>query len=276
MKEYQDLLNRFIQNNLTLLGNYLVGIYLHGSAAMGCFNPNKSDLDFLIVVSNELTNEIKRKYMDMLLEFNKGTPVKGIELHIVKENVCNPFVYPTPFEFHFSIAQKEFYQSNPDEYINLMKEIDKDLAAHFTIVRHRGKVLYGKKIEEVFGLVSKENYFDSIWHDIAGARADIIKDTLYVTLNLCRSLAFVKDDLVLSKLEGGNWCFRNIPAKYRCIVSAAVEEYKNDKVTPINKTLAHKFADYMLAQIKTEAEERKLIRTCKTLVPRRDPSLIIS
>ena len=34
--------------------------------------------------------------MDMVVEINKLAPVKGIELSVVKEDVCNPFVYPTP------------------------------------------------------------------------------------------------------------------------------------------------------------------------------------
>ena len=31
-----------------------------------------------------------------------GNATKGIEMSIVTKTVCNPFVYPTPFELHFS------------------------------------------------------------------------------------------------------------------------------------------------------------------------------
>jgi predicted nucleotidyltransferase len=62
MEDYKDLLERFVQQNIDLLGDELVGIYLHGSAVMGCMNVKKSDLDLLIVVKNELANETKRKY----------------------------------------------------------------------------------------------------------------------------------------------------------------------------------------------------------------------
>jgi len=51
-----------------LLGGNLVGVYLHGSYAMGCFNPEKSDLDLLIVVKNEIPDDVKRKYADYMLE----------------------------------------------------------------------------------------------------------------------------------------------------------------------------------------------------------------
>jgi len=47
---YEDLLFRFTEMSKKILGNNLVGIYLHGSAAMGCFNPKKSDLDLILIV----------------------------------------------------------------------------------------------------------------------------------------------------------------------------------------------------------------------------------
>ncbi|MDQ0195648.1 nucleotidyltransferase domain-containing protein [Paenibacillus wynnii] len=42
-------------SRLKELSGNLLGIYLHGSLAMGCFNPLKSDIDFLIVVKDKLT-----------------------------------------------------------------------------------------------------------------------------------------------------------------------------------------------------------------------------
>lgn len=80
-----------------------------------------------------------------------------------------------------------------------MKGTDKDLAAHVTIINHRGKVLYGQEIKEVFGEVSKQDYFDSIWFDIEGAQEDILDNTMYITLNLARVLAYQKENLILSK-----------------------------------------------------------------------------
>lgn len=43
------------------LGDNLVGIYLHGSLAMGCFNPDTSDIDLLLVVADKLTRDHMRR-----------------------------------------------------------------------------------------------------------------------------------------------------------------------------------------------------------------------
>lgn len=150
MNQYSTLINNFVQENQNILSKNLVGVYLHGSAAMGCFNSQRSDLDFIIVIKNDLFKSTKHSYMDMVVNLNKKAPKKGIELSVVKENVCSPFVYPTPFELHFSIAHLNWYQTNPDDYIEKMHGTDKDLAAHFTVLYYRGKTLYGKAIRDVF------------------------------------------------------------------------------------------------------------------------------
>ena len=61
-----------------------------------------------------------------------------------------------------------------------MNGTDKDLAAHFTIIYHRGKTLYGKEIKSVFSEVSNEAYMDSIWLDVKNAKEDIIDDAMYI------------------------------------------------------------------------------------------------
>lgn len=250
MLELKELLDDFVMYSKNILSNNLTGIYLHGSAAMGCFNDKSSDVDLLVVVKNNISKESKRQYMDMVIELNRQAPLKGIELSIVKESVCKHFIYPTPYELHFSIAHLNWYLSNSEDYIEKMNGIDKDLAAHFTIIYHRGKTLYGREIKSVFSEVSSEYYMDSIWSDIQNAKEDIIKNTMYITLNLCRVLAYKKERLILSKQEGGEWAVHYISnPDYKKIIQSALEEYKSGNTMSINKADAVKYAEYMLKKL---------------------------
>ena len=246
----ENITKSFVEQSQAILGNNLVGIYLHGSAVMGCFNEKKSDIDLLIVVNTVIPNEIKRRYMDMVVELNTYAPEKGIELSIVRKDVCTPFIYPTPFELHFSVAHLQWYKENPSDYIDRMNGIDKDLAAHFTIIYHRGKRLYGKEIKDVFEEVSKEYYCDSIWNDIENAEEEILTNPTYIILNLCRVLAYKKDKLILSKREGGNWAIDNVPEKYHCLILHALDEYSSDKSMKWDEDSAHDYAAYMIEQIR--------------------------
>lgn len=252
MDEYSNLIDDFVLQNQNILGENLVGIYLHGSAVMGCFNSQKSDLDFIIVIRDPVSNAAKRAYMDMVVELNRQAPAKGIELSIVRENVCSPFVYPTPFELHFSIAHLNWYQTDPDDYVKKMHGTDNDLAAHFTIIYHRGRALYGKAIRDVFTEVSREHYFDSIWGDIENAQDEITENPTYIILNLCRVLAYTKENRILSKLEGGKWGLENVPGKYVEMISGALDAYQLNHAMKLDEALAREYAAYMLEQIKHE------------------------
>lgn len=250
MSELKELLDDFIRNSKNILYDNLVGIYLHGSLAMGCYNEKKSDIDLLVVVKNDVSREDKRQYMDMVVTLNNKAPSKGLELSIVKEAVCKPFIYPTPFELHFSVAHLNWYLSDPEDYIEKMNGTDKDLAAHFTIIYHRGKTLYGKEIKSVFSEVGSEVYMDSIWLDIKNAKEEIINDTMYIVLNLCRVLAYKKERLILSKQEGGEWALHHLSnPQYEKIVLSALEEYKTGNAMSITQVNAVGFAEYMLKHI---------------------------
>ena len=250
-KGYEALLEEFIRQNKDILGDNLTGIYLHGSAVMGCFRAGVSDIDLIVVIEKDISDEKKRQYLDMLVALNRQAPAKGIELSIVEKDVCSPFVYPTPFVLHFSVAHLEWYQTRPEAYIAGMKGTDPDLAAHFTILYHRGKTLYGKEIREVFSQVSREHYLDSIWNDIKNAEADILEQPVYVILNLYRVLAYTRDSLILSKKEGGEWGLANVPVKYNGLISGALAEYRTGVLMQTDncRQLAEEYARYMIEEI---------------------------
>ena len=249
-RAYEPLVRRFAERSAEILGEQLTGIYLHGSAAMGCFQPEKSDLDFLVVVREELTDAKKREYMDMVLELDAEGPAKGIEMSIVTGDACNPFVYPTPFLLHYSRMHTAWYRRDPEDYVRKMKGTDRDLAAHFTVTRNRGICLYGPPAAEVFGEVPEADYLDSIWNDVSGAEEEITDNPMYLILNLARVLAYRREKAVLSKLEGGEWGIRNLPEEYRPLVRTALWEYRDGEEVRYDPAAAKHYAAYMLEQIR--------------------------
>lgn len=245
-----ELLDKFIKQSKEILRDNLTGIYLHGSLVMGCYNPNKSDVDLIVVVKEEMSLSSKRELMKMVVELNQHAPAKGIEMSVVKKNVCNPFIYPTPYELHFSNGHLDWYLEDPEDYVLKMNGTDKDLAAHFTIIRNRGIAIYGLPIHEVFGIVPKKDYIDSIWFDVKNAKEDILENPLYVILNLTRVLAYLKEEKILSKEEGGKWGLANLPEEYHFLIQQALNEYKNSEEQAYDFKLAKKYAKYMLNEIK--------------------------
>lgn len=254
-QQAENLINDFVEQSKKILKDNLVGIYLHGSAVMGCFNPLKSDLDLIVVVERTLPDDIKRLFMDMVVKCNSLGPDKGIEMSVVLRNVCNPFIYPTPFELHFSQMHQKWYEDNPDDYIRKMKGEDKDLAAHFTIITNRGKSVYGTPIKEVFSEVPSDDYMDSILDDVNDAPEDIKDNTMYLILNLARVLAYKEEKLVLSKQEGGEWAIEHIPTEYKSLIKEALKEYSETVKPDYDIDLAKGYAEYMITRIMGDSNE---------------------
>lgn len=231
MEEAGKVAEMFAAECGEILGDALTGVYLHGSLAMGCFHPLRSDIDLIAVVERELPDETKLRLMEMTVRLNALAPKKGIEMSVVPRQVCRPFVYPTPYLLHFSNTHLKRWQADPREYVRTMNGTDRDLAAHFTVITHRGVTLRGEEIEAVFGAVSREAYADSILYDVENAETEIAENPLYLTLNLCRALAFREEGSVLSKAEGGEWGLRRLPERYRPLIRAALRDYRGETVS---------------------------------------------
>lgn len=247
--DYAKVLEDIAREYKKILGNNLVGIYIHGSLAFGCFNPNKSDIDFIVVVKKEPILEEKEALIKTLLNLSSKAPKKGYEMSVVLESVCKKFVYPTPFELHYSNMHLQSCINNLREYCTTMKGTDKDLAAHFTIIKEVGYTLIGKPILQVFGEVPKENYLQSIMYDIEEADKIIKENPVYIILNLCRVLAFKNQDLILSKEQGGIWGIENLPPKYEVLIDKALENYQGDRIDKFEEALSEEFCKYMLKRI---------------------------
>ena len=245
----RGVLDDFIAAAREIIGGQLTGAYLHGSLAMECFNPDKSDIDLIVVIEENISDEQKLGFMERVAALNRQAPAKGLEMSIVLRKYCDPFVYPTPFELHFSLAHLQWFRDNPQDYVRKMKGEDKDLAAHFTIIRRYGIVLYGEKIENVFAEVPRENYVDSIWEDVRNAKEEILKQPMYIILNLCRVLAFMEDGLILSKKEGAEWAIEHLLDDDWSVVRPALECYRTNRNMVIGEEKGRDFAEKMLAQI---------------------------
>lgn len=255
MLYYREILDKIVESCRTIFEADLTGVYLHGSLAMGCFNPEKSDIDLIIVVERDISDAQKLAFMQKIVVLNELAPKKGIELSVVKRVYCEEFVYPTPYELHFSAAHLQWYRENPADYINRMKGTDKDLAAHFTIIHKYGKTLYGKEIKDVFGAVPGEVYLDSILYDINDAEEGVSENPVYFILNLCRVAAYVKEGSILSKKQGGEWGVQKLEKKYRPLLQMVLEYYTTEDLQEIDEELAKSFCKDMLRMIKEEQHE---------------------
>lgn len=207
----------------SILTDNLVGIYVHGSIALGGFHWTNSDIDFLAVVKRRLTFEEKQKLMESIVSIHKRANPRGLEMSIVREKYCKEPVFPVPFELHFSGGTLGWYQREPEEYCKNMIGEDSDLGAHMAVIKQSGIVLYGEPVDAVFGDIPENIYRESVMSDLEDARENCMDDFAYHTLNLCRTIAYLEDGIIRSKKAGGEWGIENLPQEFRKLISAAVD-----------------------------------------------------
>jgi len=235
-----------------ILGENLTGIYVHGSIAFGCFDWNKSDIDFLVIVKESLSQPQKEELIRVLLELDAFAPAKGFEMSVVLASACKPFQDPTPYELHYSNAYRTDFQCDMTATCQEMQGYDPDLAAHMTVTGKVGIVLCGAPIEDVFAPVPRESYFRSIWYDVENAAEEIKDNPVYYVLNLCRVLACVEDGLVLSKAQGGEWGMEHMPEE-RTLIGSALAAYRENGSLPQENELVS-FAEKALLRIRRNVD----------------------
>ncbi|EFV76486.1 hypothetical protein HMPREF1013_03237 [Bacillus sp. 2_A_57_CT2] len=240
------------------LRDNLIGIYLHGSLAMGCYNPQKSDIDFLVVVNEKLTPANISRIAKLALSLHdEMSNERGIEFTIILETYLKKFVYPTPFEFHYSEYHREKYRTNENYLCGGFE--DEDLASQIVVAYERGLTLYGKPLSELYEPIDSQYYLASILHDVEGAAEEIISNPpayltpMYLTLNLCRVLYFIKEGKISSKREGGEWGLNNLPHKYQQLVERCLNEYNGETFSSevVSQTF-YEFIEFMIKEIRQD------------------------
>lgn len=212
-----------------ILAEQIVGIYLHGSLALGCFNPQRSDLDLLVVTRDTLSLTHRRAVIELLLTLSEQPA--PIEVSFLTIDQVRPWRYPTPFDLHFSEAWREAYVD--DLRLGRWKtwaeggRCDPDLAAHITVLRARGRRLVGEAVDGLFPTVPAADYRASLGLDIADSLQEGAPNPVYAILNCCRTQAFLTEGLVLSKEEGGRWALAILPEHLAPIVRRALQAYRS-------------------------------------------------
>lgn len=242
------LLQSIVDATVDTLGDNLTGIYLHGSLAFGCFTWENSDVDYIVVVNAPLSSAQRLNLMARTTALVPDAPPKGLEMSVVLAAHCRGFLYPTPYELHFSNMYLARYRQNPEEYCVTMTGDDHDLAAHFTVIKARGKLLYGPPIDSVFGDVPPAFYLDSILRDITESAENFASCPVSTILNLCRVMAFCRGSGILSKEEGGRWALESLP-DFSPMVSDALAAYLKGSQMTISPQQQRHFCIQMLADI---------------------------
>lgn len=230
--EIKEFLNALIRKMHLQLESQIVGVYLHGSLAMGSFNPARSDIDLLVVTETPMGMATKKKLVSLFLK-QSGNPFP-VEVSFLNVSQLVEWKFPTPYDFHFSEYWRERYELDVAHGTNAClareEKFDIDLAAHLMILNHRGICLEGQPIHEIFPPVPKADYLASILDDYADCLERIHEKPVYSMLNLIRVYWYIKEGEICSKKEAGVWGTENFPAEFASIIEKGLAVYTGEEM----------------------------------------------
>ncbi|KHE71405.1 aminoglycoside adenylyltransferase domain-containing protein [Halobacillus sp. BBL2006] len=247
----EEFVSELLEPTKAIIKENFIGLYLHGSLAMGGFNRKSSDVDVLVVTEKGLDIETKRQFAQLCLTLSKQP--FPLELSMLSRRQLLHWEHPSPFEFHFSEFWRERYEKDlaqgTCQYINDHQGKDPDLAAHVTITNHRGICIEGPPISSIFPSVPSAHYASSILADYHSCIEELEEDPVYCVLNIVRVYWYLKEGEISSKQEAGKWGMENLPEIAQPVVHQAYLVYKNGGDCKFEqKELSH-FKNYMKAEI---------------------------
>ena len=175
----------------------LVGVYVHGSAALGGFGPG-SDLDVLVVADGDAD----WPGLGAQLLVDGGHP-RPLELSVVGASAALHPSSPWPYHLHVNSGESRFGLG--------AGRGDPDLIAHYAVVRTAGIAVSGPPADSVFGHVARRYFVEYLREELRWGVENA--DQRYAVLNTCRSVAYARSGRVLSKVDGGVWWLEELGEK---------------------------------------------------------------
>ncbi len=249
-----------------LLGQNLLGIYLHGSLALGGFQPGRSDIDVIVVTAQRIDLETKCRCIELLLRISK-MPCP-LDIRFLVQQDLFPFQQPLLCDFHYSEIWRENYQqellTGTWKHWNGKAQRDPDLAVHLTVLHRYGICLYGEPIAEALPSVPDRDFRDAIIKDVQVAQGvplydpisfvlnacracgEPLYDPISFVLNACRACAYLHDGTILSKDAGGVWGLAHLPEQYHPLIQQALALYRGERLgRPVGHVAWEDFTAYM-------------------------------
>jgi hypothetical protein len=209
----------------TILGSQFLGLYLYGSLALGDFDPDMSDIDFIVVTQGELSQDLIAALQTLHITFDQsGSPWAGkIEVAYIPHAALNHSA-PT------SAAYPQVEKGTPV----FCAPLEIGWAFQRCTLQAHGITVAGPDIRGLVGPVApaalqraaavitvgwlEQSRQDSAW--VAWARQLI--GLSFIVLTLCRFLYTLETGVLASKPAAARWMQANAAGRWDTLIQHAL------------------------------------------------------
>lgn len=227
-----------------VLGQDVVGTYLHGSGVLGGLRP-ASDVDVLVVSRRRLGEQDRRALLDGLLRISGSrNEVRPVELTVVVQPEVRPWRYPPTCDFLYG----EWLRAEYEAGLVPRPEPMPDPALLTNMTPTGDHPLTGPRPAQVLDPVPHTDLVRASAAGIPGLLDELDGDTRNVLLTLARIWTTLATGQIKSKDAAADWALAHLPPTHRAALKHARRLYLDCPYS------AETWSDALRAQVRPQAD----------------------
>lgn len=248
--DVNTLLLTLLARMQAILKDRLVGFYLHGSLSLGDFDPEASDVDFLVAT----TEEFRGKLLDEVYTMHQDVAESGLPYANSLEGSYIPCGALRRYDPHNAL--------HPAINVNRQLQVKHHKSSWIidrSIVREHGIILWGPSPTTLIDAISPQQLREAVstlLHEY-WEKQDTVPDErfprhwqAYAVLSMCRALYTLHYGTIIPKPQAAAWALQTLEPSWKPLIERALiwrHQHENDDPT---ETLA--FVRYAI-QLSNEA-----------------------
>jgi streptomycin 3"-adenylyltransferase len=222
----RDRLNRLLVAAREILGENVIGAYMHGSAVLDGLGP-RSDLDVLVVVEHPTDQAQKQELLDRLIVISGRGSERHVELTIVVQSEVRPWRYPPAMDFQYGDWLRLEIEAGGE--LRPPKSPNPDLASLLTMVLLGDRPLIGPPPADVLDPIPTRDFLDAGVRSVDELLEKLDSDTRNAILTLARIWTAVANHRVYSKEGAATWALGRLPEAHRPVLARARAIYRGEE-----------------------------------------------
>jgi len=240
-----ELLQELLTRTQEILGEQFFGMYLYGSLAAGDFDPDSSDIDFLVVTRSELSQPVIAELESMHLEYaSSGSKwarkLEGAYVPLTSLRRYSPDDPAVP-----TINEGYFYLSRQGT----------DWVVQRHILREHNSTIQGPPLREWIDPVDPDDLRRAVVGILFGWWILMLRDPAdlqrpgyqpFAVLSMCRALYTLQFGTIPSKSEAARWALASLDGRWSALIEQATNDRQRNVVENLDDT--QEFIRYVIDQ----------------------------
>lgn len=208
-----------------VLGEAIVGIYLHGSATAGGLKAT-SDIDILVLTNRPTTSDERRELIRRLLPMSgPGDPTgrsRSVGLEVVVQADVRPWRYPPRLDLQYGDWWRSEFEggnfapwTSPNPDVTLLIEV----------VLQANHPLFGPPPSAVFDPIPFADIRRAMLDSVPALLSDLDGDERNVVLTFARIWTTLATGVIRSKEAAADWAVPFLPPEHRQVLERARDMY---------------------------------------------------